>query len=95
MKHRRKRMIFAAVVVALLAIIVAHFHLLWQAQSAKFQSMEVLGRSIAVSFVDQGSTITVPATGWGLKDAEVIAMNEHFSVYAHPKSWLTAQRLPF
>jgi hypothetical protein len=32
---------------------------------------------------------------FGLRDAEVIALDESYAVFEHPKSWLTAQRLTF
>jgi len=32
---------------------------------------------------------------FGLKNAEVISLDEQYAVFAHPGSWLTAQRLAF
>ncbi len=32
---------------------------------------------------------------FGLKDSEVIAMDEQYAVFAYPKNWLAGQRLAF
>lgn len=66
------------------------------------------GYSFPASVSSRSQTTTIgyfvasPSYPWryvvdilGLRDAEVIALDEQYAVFAHPKSWLTAQRLAF
>lgn len=147
---RSRRKIIVAGVTAALVVFVAAAHVrLWlQANGARVEHMQALGRSIPMSW-HEGSptTITVPSTAayqvrtvkpynyalrlrsgynlpttpaerkpgsviayfvaapdypwwyvadiFGLEEAEVLTLDELYAVYAHPKSWLTAQRPAF